>query len=956
MTAPTSPTSAAPAAASPDHPWSLPADAVASALGTDAATGLSATEAARLLADNGPNELPSKPPVPAWKRFLSQFNDPLVFLLLGAIVISTIAWVLEGAHGVPVDSIVILAVVTLNAVLGFVQENKAADAVAALSEMTKATSTVLRDGARLVVPSSELVVGDILILGEGDQVGADARLLSAAALRVVESSLTGEADAVTKSSEAVAADTDLADRTCMVYRGTSVAQGTGRAVVVATGGDTEMGAIARMLDAVEEEATPLQEEIHQISKMLGIIVVVIAVVVVGTLLALADDRSAETIIHALLLGVSLAVAAVPEGLPAILSVVLALGVQRMALHKAVVKKLTSVETLGSASVICSDKTGTLTRSEMTIQEVVTASGTAVVTGIGYAPEGDVAPDADRDGRPDADPLEGALADEVMVVLSGGALASDAELSVTDDVWSVVGDPTEGAFLVAERKLGTDGHREGRFERVGEVPFTSDRKMMSVLHTDTKHGTILVAKGAPDVLMEHCTQVRVDGAAVPLTDEVRGRFTDHIADMSGRALRTLGVAYRILSEEEAARVAAAGQGDADFSDMERDLVMVGVVGIIDPPRPEAATAVAEAHRAGVRVLMITGDHPATAGRIAADLGIAERGAPVLTGRELTRMGDDELSAAVAQTSVYARVAPEHKMRIVDALKAQGHTVSMTGDGVNDAPALRAADIGVAMGITGTQVTKEAATMVLADDNFATIVDAVREGRRIFDNIKKFLRFLLSSNMGEVLTVFGGVVLAGVIGLSGHSETGVVLPLVATQILWINLVTDSGPALAMGVDPSVEDVMARPPRKPTDRVVDGAMWGGVLLVGAVMAISTLATLDIFLPGGLIEVGVSTDNLETARTAAFTTLVFAQLFNTLNSRSETVSAFSHLFVNKWLWASIALAVVLQVAVVEVGFLQTAFTTTHLDLEHWLVVVAMASLVLWVDEIRKLIMRARG
>nr|WP_279596136.1 cation-translocating P-type ATPase [Actinomyces bowdenii] len=822
--------------------------------------------------------------------------------------------------------------------------------------MTKATSTVLRDGARLVVPSSELVVGDILILGEGDQVGADARLLSAAALRVVESSLTGEADAITKSSDPVAADADLADRTGMVYRGTSVAQGTGKAIVVATGGDTEMGAIARMLDAVEEEPTPLQEEIHQISKMLGIIVVVIAVVVVGTLLILADDRSAETVIHALLLGVSLAVAAVPEGLPAILSVVLALGVQRMALHKAVVKKLTSVETLGSASVICSDKTGTLTRSEMTIQEVVTASGTAVVTGIGYAPDGQVSPDADRDGQPDADPLEGALADEVMVVLSGGTLASDAELSVTDEVWSVVGDPTEGAFLVAEKKLGTDGHREGRFERVGEVPFTSDRKMMSVLHTDTKHGMIIISKGAPDVLMEHCAQVRIDGGAQPLTDEIRQRFTDHIADMSGRALRTLGVAYRVLDEAEAARVRAAGQGDADFSDMERDLVMAGVVGIIDPPRPEAATAVAEAHRAGVRVLMITGDHPATAGRIAADLGIAERGAPVLTGRELTVMDDEALREAVAGTSVYARVAPEHKMRIVDALKSQGHTVSMTGDGVNDAPALRAADIGVAMGITGTQVTKEAATMVLADDNFATIVDAVREGRRIFDNIKKFLRFLLSSNMGEVLTVFCGVVLAGVIGLSDHSETGVVLPLVATQILWINLVTDSGPALAMGVDPSVEDVMGRPPRKPTDRVVDGAMWAGVLLVGAVMAFSTLATLDIFLPGGLIEVGVSTDDLATARTAAFTTLVFAQLFNTLNSRSETVSAFRHLFVNKWLWGSIALAIVLQVAVVEIPLLQTAFSTAPLDLTHWMVVVAMASLVLWVDEIRKLIMRARG
>ena len=386
------------------------------------------------------------------------------------------------------------------------------------------------------------------------------------------------------------------------------------------------------------------------------------------------------------------------------------------------------------------------------------------------------------------------------------------------------------------------------------------------------------------------------------------------------------------------------------------MLAGVVGIIDPPRPEAAAAVAEAHRAGIRVLMITGDHPATAGRIAADLGIAERGARVLTGRELSAM-DDALSGAVARTNVYARVAPEHKMRIVGALKSQGHTVSMTGDGVNDAPALRAADIGVAMGITGTQVTKEAATMVLADDNFATIVDAVREGRRIFDNIKKFLRFLLSSNMGEVLTVFGGVVLAGVIGLSGHSSSGVVLPLLATQILWINLVTDSAPALAMGVDPSVEDVMGRPPRKPTDRVIDATMWSGVLLLGAVMAVSALATLDVFLPGGLIDIaGLSTDGLPTARTAAFSTLVLAQLFNTLNSRSETVSALHHLFVNKWLWGAIALGAVLQVAVVEVPVLQTAFSTTSLDPAHWAIVVAMASLVLWAGEIRKAVRRARG
>ena len=484
-------------------PYSHPADAVAADLGTDTSRGLSPQTAADRLAADGPNELPSKPPVPAWRRFLSQFNDPLVYLLLAAIAISTAAWILEGAEGAPVDSIVILAVVTLNAVLGFVQENKAADAVAALSAMTEATSTVLRDGSLLVVPSSELVVGDVLVLGEGDQVGADARLLSAAALRVVESSLTGEADAVVKTPGAVGADTDLADRTCMVHRGTSVAQGTGRAVVVATGADTQMGAIARMLDSVEEEDTPLQKEIHAVSKMLGIVVVVIAVVVVGTLLLLAADRTPDTIVHSLLLGVSLAVAAVPEGLPAILSVVLALGVQRMATRKAVVKKLTSVETLGSASVICSDKTGTLTRSEMTVQEVVTASGTCVVTGIGYAPDGEVAPDADRDGRPDADPLEGPLRDEVTVVLSGGALASDAELTVTEDVWSVVGDPTEGAFLVAEKKLGTHGHREGRFGRIGEVPFTSERKMMSVLLTDTAHGTVIMSKGAPDVLMEHC---------------------------------------------------------------------------------------------------------------------------------------------------------------------------------------------------------------------------------------------------------------------------------------------------------------------------------------------------------------------------------------------------------------------------------------------------------------------
>ena len=954
----TPPTASAATADSPPAPFAESPEAVAAAHGTDLAEGLTGAEAARRLAEDGPNDLPSTPPEPAWKRLLAQFRDPLVYLLLGAIVVSAITWALEGAHGAPVDALIILLVITLNAVLGFVQESRAADAVAALSAMTAATSTVLRDGSRRVVPSSELVVGDLLVLGEGDQVGADARLVQAAALRVIESSLTGEADAVVKSADAVAPDADLADRSSMVHRGTSVAQGTGRAVVVATGADTEMGAIARMLDSVEEEGTPLQREITRISKMLGAVVIVIAVVVVATLLALAPERTAQTVTDALLLGVSLAVAAVPEGLPAILSVVLALGVQRMALHQAVVKKLTSVETLGSASVICSDKTGTLTKSEMTIQEVVTASGSMVVTGIGYAPEGDVAPDADRDGRPDVEPLSDALRDEVTVVLSGGAMASDAQLSQEDGVWRVLGDPTEGAFLVAERKLGTEGSRQGRFTRIGEVPFTSERKLMSVVYADAAHDTtVMLSKGAPDVLLERCTHVRVDGVAQELTPGLREHFTAEITGMSSRALRTLAVAYRDLSDDEVAAARAGGEGDEDrFDQVEKGLTLAGVVGIIDPPRPEAADAVAEAHRAGVRVLMITGDHPATAGRIATDLGIVGPGARVLTGRELSSMDAPALRAAVREVSVYARVAPEHKMRIVSALQAQGHTVSMTGDGVNDAPALRAADIGVAMGVTGTQVTKEAATMVLADDNFATIVAAIREGRRIFDNIKKFLRYLLSSNMGEVMTVFGGVVLAGVIGLSEHaSGSGVVLPLVATQILWINLVTDSAPALAMGVDPSVEDVMARPPRRPTDRVVDGSMWGGILLIGLVMGAAVLATIDLFLPGGLIETSLSNDSLITARTAGFTTLVLAQLFNTVNSRSESVSAFRNLFVNRWLWGSIALGVVLQVAVVEVPLLQAAFSTTSLDLTHWVVCVAMASLVLWVDEARKLVHRAR-
>jgi Ca2+-transporting ATPase len=797
------------------------------------------------------------------------------------------------------------------------------------------TSSVLRDGERRRIPSAELVPGDILLLEEGDAVGADGRLLLSATLRVQEASLTGESEAVLKDSAALKHPAPLAERFCMVFKGTAVVQGTGRAVITAIGMQTEMGAIATMLDTTVEQPTPLQKEVALIGRTLGIAVVGIAVIVVATVLLVSDIEGPSDVITVLLLGVSLAVAAVPEGLPAILSLVLALGVQRMAKRNAVVKSLSSVETLGSASVICSDKTGTLTRSEMTIERIMTASGGSRVTGVGYAPLGHLEV---KDGVAP----EGALLAEQIVVLSGGSLAGNAALRQTEDgTWEIQGDPTEAAFLVAERKLGVENRRQRRFERIGEIPFSSDRKMMSTIELDHEHGgeRVLIAKGAPDVLMRHCNRIRIGMDVAPFDEARRAHAHADVERLSDEALRTLAVAYRPLGADE----------DPQANEtLERDLIFVGTVGIIDPPREEAAVAIAQARRAGIRVMMITGDHPRTASRIAALLGIVENGTKALTGAELDAMDDIGFAAAVRTTSVYARVAPVHKLRIVDALQADGNVVAMTGDGVNDAPALKAAHIGVAMGITGTEVTKEAAKMILADDNFATIVEAVREGRAIFDNIRKFLRYLLSSNMGEVLTVFLGVVGAGVIGLGGGGE--LVLPLLATQILWINLVTDSGPALAMGIDPETDDVMARPPRKVNERAIDARMWRGVIGIGLVMALATLLTIDLYLPGGLIE---GSQSLDQARTAGFTVLVLAQLFNCFNARSETTSAFRHMFTNRWLWAAIGLSVLLQIAVVNFGPLNAAFGTVPLPLEQWLVCVAISSSVLWVGEIRKLALR---
>jgi len=913
------------------------ASAVVERLRTDPERGLTAEEAARRLAETGPNEIAGAKAVPGWRKFVAQFRDPLVYLLFAAIVISLLAWLVEGGEGLPFDAIVIAIIVVLNAVLGYVQQARAETAVEALRRMAATTATVVRDGEQVRVPTRELVPGDVMVLAEGDTVAADGRLLSAATLKVSEASLTGESEPELKDARTLPELAALGDRLNMVFNGTAVTQGVGRAVVTATGMATQMGQIAQLLHTTREDPTPLQREIARVGRMLGIAVIVIAVVVMATIFLFFGARTVDDVVTALLLGVSLAVAAVPEGLPTILSVVLALGVQRMAKHNAIVKKLASVETLGSASVVCSDKTGTLTKGEMTIGRVVTASGEVVVTGVGYRPEGTV----EHDGAPltEGDPLWR----EVAFVLGGGSLASDATLREENGEWVVQGDPTEGAFLVAEVKLGIRERRVDRFHRVAEIPFTSERKLMTSLEADSERSGRLavVTKGAPDVLLPRCTHVRVGDEEQVLDDAWRERVLADVERLSGEAFRTLAVAYRRLD-------VADPPSPLDDS-VERDLVYAGMVGIIDPPRPEARTAIAEAKQAGIRVVMITGDHPRTARRIASELGIIDGDGEVVTGTDLEELDDDALRDTARRAGVYARVAPEHKLRIVDALQADDHIVAMTGDGVNDAPALKSADIGVAMGIAGTDVTKEAADMILADDNFATIIAAVREGRGIFSNIRRFLRFLLSSNLAEVFTMFLGVVGAGLLGLHATGEE-LAVPLLATQILWINLLTDTAPALALGVDPPPDDVMRRPPRRLTDRVIDGQMWFGILYVGLVMAFVTLLALELRLPGGLLS---GDGDIVEARTMAFTTLVFAQLFNCFNARSDSASAFHRLFTNPLLWGAVALSAVLQVVVVQVPLFNSAFGTAPLAPLDWLLCIALASAVLWADEAKKLVQR---
>ena len=955
-------------------PSLVDATEVAAALDVNPCTGLSAAEAKRRLEKFGPNELASAPPVPKWKKFLQQFQDPLVYLLLAATAISLVAWIIEkvnaapgaeGGEALPFDAIVIVLILIVNAILGYVQEAKAEEAVNALSEMTAPTSNVLRDGRVERINTTDIVPGDILVLGEGDTVPADGRLLAAASLRIAEASLTGESVPVGKKPETLEKAKALGDRTNMVFNGTSVTQGTGRAIVTGTGMNTQVGKIADLLQSTDDEATPLQKEMNHVSKILGIAVCIIAAVVLLALAILEGFHSVHDVIDSLLLAVSLAVAAVPEGLAAILTVVLALGVQRMAAHHAIVKKLHSVETLGSASVICSDKTGTLTRNEMTVERVVVPSGEVELTGTGYAPEGDMVA------------LDGAavpenIANEVLATLGAGTLANDGELREGDKpgTWEVVGDPTEVSLVVAARKTHADKKYE-HFQRVAEIPFTSERKRMSVIARNaTDAGKLTVfAKGAPDVLLGYCDRIYVNGAIRKLTEGDRQDILETVERLSREAYRTLGEAYRPLETDSLAQIPGIRTNSAgEVSDIaeqaeviEAHLIWNGMVGIIDPPRTEVRDAVAEAHRAGIRTVMITGDHPLTAARIASDLGIIAKDGKALTGDELDAMDEKQLDKATSEVSVYARVAPEHKLKIVESLQRQGNIAAMTGDGVNDAPAVKAADIGVAMGITGTEVTKQSAKMILADDNFSTIVAAVREGRGIFDNIRKFLRYLLSSNVGEVFTVFFGVVFAGWLGIKNPASVGVTVPLLATQLLWINLLTDAEPALAMGVDPMTEDVMNRKPRKLTDRVIDGAMWGDIVYIGIIMAVVTLIGMDMHLSGGLFTdrsvsaMGHDAQMVE-ARTMGFTILVFAQLFNALASRSHLQSAFVGLFSNKWLWGAIGLSIALQLLVIYVPFLNTAFGTTPLPPMAWLECIGLAFFVLLASEIRKIFLRMRA
>jgi len=921
-------------AAVPAAPHRFHAEDVCRALDVDPRRGLASDEAAARLRRFGPNTLTSAPPRPAWRRLLAQFESPLVLLLIAAALVSLAVWWLEHPDGPPYEALTILAIVVANAVLGHVQESRAEAAAASLRRMTAAMATVVRDGAHRVVAAADLVPGDVVVIEEGATIPADARVIQSASLQTAEAALTGESTPVMKDPAALPADAALGDRVNMLFAGTAATYGHGLAVVTATGMQAEIGRIAGLLEQTRAEPTPLQKQLDRTGKVLGAIVIAIAVVVGATILAITRDFSAAVLTGVLLYTVSLAVSAVPEGLSAVTTVVLSLGMQRMARRNVIVRKLSAVETLGSATVICTDKTGTLTRNEMTVRVLVTPSARVDFTGTGYAPAGEL--------RVAGEPLaaHSAASRETEAALIAAFVSNNATVMSEDGRWRALGDPTEGALKVAALKAKLDpAALDSRFPRVGEIPFSSERKLMSTAHSDTHTAgrVVLVAKGAPDVLLARCTHERVDRDDRPLDEARRAALRAAIDGLAAEALRTLGLALREVDD------AAVGALDESH---EAGLVWLGVAGIMDPPREEAAEAVRRAHDAGVRVAMITGDHPLAAAAIAAELGIAPPGEAAVTGAMLAGMDAAELARVAETANVYARVSSEHKLAIVRALQSHGHVVAMTGDGVNDAPALKAANIGVAMGVTGTDVAKQAASMILSDDNFASIVAAIEEGRSIYANIQKFLRYLLSTNLGEVLVMFFGVALAGLLGVTAAEGDVLVLPLTATMILWINLVTDSFPALAVGVDPADAALMRRDPRDPASGVITRRMWYGIAVASVVMCVGTLLVLDAALPGGLIE---GHRGVVEARTLAFHTLVLFQLCDVFCIRSDEQSASRGLFSNGWLWLSVAFALLLQMLVLYVPALQRAFSTAPLGAADWVVCTLTASSVIVAREALK-------
>lgn len=863
-------------------------------LDTDFTEGLTEREVKARQKQHGLNALEEGEKPSALLLFFNQFKDFMVLVLLGATLIS-------GLLGEVVDAIAIIAIVVINAFLGFFQERKAEKSLDALKELSAPQVIVLRDGSWGKVLSKDIVPGDIIKFSSGDRIGADVRLIEANSLEIEESALTGESVPAQKYSGILSIpEPGIGDMENMAFMGTLVTRGNGVGVVVGTGMKTAMGQIAGLLQSAETMETPLQRRLEQLGKILITVALFLTVLVVGVGVLQGHD-----LYTMFLAGVSLAVAAIPEGLPAIVTVALSLGVQRMIKQKAIVRKLPAVETLGCASVICSDKTGTLTQNKMTVTHAWSGGKTWTIDGVGYAPRGEFYSD-ERTVNPNAiKPLQ--------QLLTFGMLCNHAELIEKEKEYVVDGDPTEGALLVAAMKAGmTRSGLLNQFEIVNEFPFDSQRKMMSIIVKDKNGRQFVVTKGAPDVLIGLSRSILWEDKQQQLTKEVTDKVQGAIDGLANKALRTIAIAFKplpantvILNEKEA----------------ERDLTFIGLQGMIDPPRPEVKKAVKECRDAGIKTVMITGDHLITAKAIASELGILTKGSRVMDGATLSRLSVEELEDVVEEVSVFARVSPEHKLKIVKALQNKGHVVAMTGDGVNDAPAIKAADIGVAMGITGTDVAKEASSLVLLDDNFATIKAAIKEGRNIYENIRKFIRYLLASNVGEILVMLFAMILA------------LPLPLVPIQILWVNLVTDGLPAMALGLDQPEDDVMKRGPRHPKEGVFARGLGWKVISRGFLIGLATLiAFMTIYYR--------NPDDLAYAQTVAFATLVLAQLIHVFDCRSEISIFARNPFGNKYLIWAVLSSMILVLGVIYYPPLQPIFHTVSIIPMDWLLIIGMASL----------------